>query len=54
VKDQQINNKPNDTKSTVGKGVCSLEGDEYHINVGGRGRGGGGAHSYSLLHSTIT
>lgn len=51
MKDQQVNNKPNDTKSTVGKGGCSLEGDKDHNN-GGKG-GVGGACSYSSLHSTI-
>jgi len=41
MKDQQVNNKPNDTKSTMGNGGRSLEGDEDHNN-GGKGGGGGG------------
>jgi hypothetical protein len=39
VKDQQVNNKPNDIKSTLGKGGYPLEEDKDH-NDGG---GGGGA-----------
>jgi hypothetical protein len=35
MKDQQVNNKPNDTKSIVGKGGCPLEGDADHNDARG-------------------